>query len=502
MLPSLGFFGGWWCDVLEVATPTNLVQLEIKNVNDKPMPLELKGVRFGKGDSTFKVSSDQVQNELSSLRPDGKSDPDAAWTLDEIKTPRELHPWWRARFSEPLDVDRVFVFNRPDKYGRRSQTLRITTWDSAGNEAIVYDSTTPAYLEEVLATISKYAGFNVGELKVTNVAQAQAWRSEVVSRLAANLTTGVDMPTKQEWNYLAALIPTESRKGIGTRLEGKDWFLLAYGLTAQIHRTVKTHGSFKPYSGVLNTTAHLERLIAEFEPAAKALNCPTMIFTRHGIVPASQLKDSFPALTKMMREAEADLASQGSRTMLAYGSLLGAVRDGALIAHDDDFDIFCTIEAETEAEFEAKRSTIIDYLKNRGWQVKLNGKHYNFHISRPEDPEIILDVFALWMGPGFARAHMEGMVRRNISREWFEDTKMVEIEGETLPAPIGSEAFLAERYGEGWKVPDPYHDWIWQLDDRVPLDSNTGNNSATLGSKVRKTAGRIKRGVGRRVRKS
>jgi hypothetical protein len=59
--------------------------------------------------------------------------------------------------------------------------------------------------------------------------------------------------------------------------------------------------------------------------------------------------------------------------------------------------------------------------------------------------------------------HMEGMAIRGISPDIMFPAGIVKLEGETLPAPADPTGFLQERYGAGWKDPDPYHDWPWKL---------------------------------------
>lgn len=501
MLPSLGYFGGWRCDVLKVDVPTGLVSIKITNLSESVTPLELKGVRLYKNGSQTKINLDQVRNEQSSLQTEGKSDPNAAWELKDIRTAREIKPWWKSTFSEPQDTDQLLVFNRPDRLGRRSRKLSITIADSSGLESVVYDSTSREYFSAVLTTISKFAGTDVSQLPVSNPAQAKAWREQVVNRVVDNLATGIEKPTEAEWNHIAALLPTDPDNDLACQLKGNDWFLLAYGLTAQVNRGYPTRGSFKPYSDMLSTTGDLERLDTQFDSVAQALDFDRVMLTRHGIVPATKLRGLFPALADMAREVGVAIEEFDSNWMIAYGTLLGAVREGRAIPHDDDFDMFCTIEASNENGFYQKRAELLDFLEESGWVVTPNGQHDNFHVEKEGNRDIRIDIFALWMGPEKARAHMEKMKRRDMPRVWFEATKLIEIEDELLPAPIGSEEFLADRYGDTWRVPNQYDDWIWPLADVDTATPTKAKTSVALGSKMRKAGGRVKRNLKKRIKK-
>jgi hypothetical protein len=51
----------------------------------------------------------------------------------------------------------------------------------------------------------------------------------------------------------------------------------------------------------------------------------------------------------------------------------------------------------------------------------------------------------------------------------IEGTKMIKVDGHSIPVPSDSEKLLEEKYGASWKTPDK--DWIyWKSPAARPLD--------------------------------
>src|SRR5690606_30479113 len=83
----------------------------------------------------------------------------------------------------------------------------------------------------------------------------------------------------------------------------------------------------------------------------------------------------------------------GKNIFLAYGSLLGPIRSGSFIKHDDDMDVGYISHAGSIHEFSIEMTTIATKLIRHGAAVKIFD-HGHMHVTMP-DEEMPLDVFGM-----------------------------------------------------------------------------------------------------------
>lgn len=464
MLPSLGFFGGTWADCLTLPYDATLTRLRIERASSNPGFLNLKGVLLRKNRRPAEVRDSDLVIRQSSDRPESNLPPQGVTKLTGIHTLKEAGAWWEIESRSGVPIDQVLVFNRPDGMGIRSRELRITAWNEKGQNIVLHDSLSKNYLRETLREIEHFIGGQISEVMIDSVARARQWRTDAVGRLSELIRRGELRVSARMWLALAALLPTSRGQQPGDGLEGADWLVLAYGLCAQLQRDSRSRSGVQAYARVLDSTARLERLEIEFDRATAALGTPPMHHVRHGIEYRSQLRDDIPQISRAVDRLSGDLSSVGLVPLLAYGSLLGAIREGRLLAHDDDFDIFVTLQANSEDGFAERRREMHRVLESNGWSVELNGKFNNAHIWI-EEKGVKLDLFAVWDDGAVAWTHMERMSWRSMPREWFLTHRPIEVDGIRMEASCHAEEFLKERYGPGWMTPDKHYDWRWPLKD-------------------------------------
>lgn len=461
MLPSLGFFGGTWADCLELHVGRSIAKVRIENRAPGNEFLNIRGVLARYRGRYLEMDESAVQIRQSSVREASNLSPQGVSTLSGIHTLRESNAWWEIEFDRSREVDTLLVFNRADGLGTRGRRLCVSVEDAEGATTVLYDPTGIHFVRKTMMVLERFAGNRISSRPIGSRADAAKWRTDVVRNVALSLRQGNLGVSSSEWRCLAALIPTVRGGQAGQDLNGDDWFLLAYGVCAQVQRNDKSRSGIQSYSRILDTTDRLERLEAEFDDATRALGAAPMHHVRHGVGFRGQLREQAPELAKLVDILRGTIQN---KVLLAYGSLLGAVRDGQLLAHDDDFDVFVPIEASTEEEFESRKRELYLKLEAKHWHVEPNKGYRNAHLSL-EGHASKLDMFAVWVNGDTAWTHMERMTWRSMPSTWFTEVRELEVDGIRILASRDATDFLAERYGPDWRTPDKYHDWRWKLRD-------------------------------------
>ncbi|WP_395656138.1 LicD family protein [Nocardioides sp.] len=163
------------------------------------------------------------------------------------------------------------------------------------------------------------------------------------------------------------------------------------------------------------------------------------------------------ALLTTLRE-EAGLPS-----FICYGTLLGAVRNGRLIGHDNDVDVAYLSDQRYPVDVVREGFHVERVLREHGWHVRRgSGSRINVRIEHEDGSHRFVDVFAAhWVDD---RLYMPQDTGFDIPPEQILPLTTVELHGRPFPAPADYEQLLALTYGPGWRVPDPsfkYETPLW-----------------------------------------
>lgn len=137
------------------------------------------------------------------------------------------------------------------------------------------------------------------------------------------------------------------------------------------------------------------------------------------------------------------------------GALLGVVREGRMLAHDDDIDLAFLSAHSDPSELAVESRRMERMLLARGLTVVRHSlAHIALHFTDDSGlPEHYIDVFT-----GFFRGetyHQPFALRgTGIEADDLLPTRQRDIEGTSLPVPAMPEAWLAFAYGPSWRVPD------------------------------------------------
>lgn len=187
-------------------------------------------------------------------------------------------------------------------------------------------------------------------------------------------------------------------------------------------------------------------------------------FGKHGLSIKFADFDATPEFWTALREFLALLNAEFGPSFLVSGSLLGLVRDGGLLPHDDDIDMAIVMPARNAEEAADQWRRIRRDLSDRGL---LHEGLMDATIKRPILKPVRIggipaDLFPAWIEGGkvFVYPHTFGELKKAdllpLARDPHYD----------LPIPRRPEKMLAVNYGEGWKVPDPDAKLDWNRWDQ------------------------------------
>ena len=160
----------------------------------------------------------------------------------------------------------------------------------------------------------------------------------------------------------------------------------------------------------------------------------------------ASLLDATEAVIGALREAEID-------PFIAYGTLLGAVREGRVLGHDSDADLGYVSRWTTPVDVMRESFRVQRHLRSQGWRItRYSGGAFKIFVTEA-DVTRGLDVFAGFLDGG--RLHLMGEVDAPFEADWIHPLGTAELDGRPMPVPARPEKLLEATYGPGWKVPDP-----------------------------------------------
>jgi glycerol-3-phosphate cytidylyltransferase len=428
--------------------------------------------------------------------PASKPDPKPFVEGEGVRVAGGQRPTWRCRFSEPVRLDSVTVSNRRGELVSANYGL-CAAW-SGPQGAGSFDNLSAEVLEQRLRTLAEAVealgaegaealGRPLGALRELAAAHLAA----VAAALAGAEADLVALANSREavcdaWVELLTALGASTARPEERRRQSAKLSLLAEQFipkgakappprprdTELAHAVLAARFAIKKRLGLNRFEEFATVLRAEtFEAAEDGINgwaerfgvpaakLPALI-TKHGMR-SSVLLSQETAYRDAVRRAVGLMRDLGYEAALCYGALLGTVREGRFIAHDDDVDIVFHARACTETEVSGELQRIIADLGARGVRaIRARGLFLKLYDPQNDRP---VDVFpAFEPAPGTLRLHMQRLRLRDIPSDLVLPFRPLPFYGEPIPAPARPEAFLEARYGRDWRIPDRLDGTIWQ----------------------------------------
>lgn len=152
---------------------------------------------------------------------------------------------------------------------------------------------------------------------------------------------------------------------------------------------------------------------------------------------------------------------------LTWGTLLGAVREGDFIKHDNDIDIAYLSNRKNDYEITEEHELIVRVLYRSGFPVYRNSKG-QIHVQiKPENSKLINKFFNLDLWTTFVR---DGQyfhypdIKGEIASNALLPLQRQQLHGESFWVPADYDLVLTQFYGSDWREPNKGYQWFPRYD--------------------------------------
>lgn len=391
---------------------------------------------------------------LSTQQPEAKLDDllDFAIKGNMLHSGREISPALIVGLKQPVFVSKITVANRDGIYHKRSRYLTLRAFHK-GICCETYDNMDPSRRIQSLKKLAGACRFVLPEDRDFDV-------KAVTVSLRAAVQTAADGGTLDlSFEDMFALLPMF--EGVQDPDDYQEAICAALIGALLNGRTYAGTRDLRFAAQLMHSGRIIDRVRARAcATASHVSGSPREItLSKHHIHYARLIErreEHLNALDKIFAVFE----NLGIPLVLSYGTLLGAVREGSFLAHDDDVDLLYFDGSTSHEEVIANQAILIEKLNAAG--VKCGGEPLgkNFHVFLDG---VSLDLFPSWKVGDRLHLLMEQMRYRDIAAGLVLPPSSAQIHGRSYSAPNDAAGFLTERYTSSWPTPDIYFGWPWKV---------------------------------------
>jgi len=174
------------------------------------------------------------------------------------------------------------------------------------------------------------------------------------------------------------------------------------------------------------------------------------------LVPTFEKRDvaDIDGLVEATQQVIDVLDRAGVAPFVSYGTLLGAVREGRVLGHDNDADISYVSACENPVDVILESYRLQRSVQELGLEVvRYSGAAFKVLVTEADGFKRGLDVFGGFLDHG--RLYLMGEVGVPFEREWLYPLGTARIGDYDVPVPARPDKLLEAMYGPGWRLPDP-----------------------------------------------
>lgn len=139
---------------------------------------------------------------------------------------------------------------------------------------------------------------------------------------------------------------------------------------------------------------------------------------------------------------------------LAYGTLLGLVRESDFLGHDDDVDCMLIVKASTIIQAVDDFFVAIDLLRSGGFSVDIKS---NGQVFLGDKTGTTVDTFLGWFDEDGLK--LTFTVINKVPKDSILPIQTSQLHGTHVPVPYNPSLILAAIYGPSWNIPDRSFAW-------------------------------------------
>ncbi|MDF1606184.1 methyltransferase domain-containing protein [Nocardioides sp. YIM 152315] len=161
--------------------------------------------------------------------------------------------------------------------------------------------------------------------------------------------------------------------------------------------------------------------------------------------------DLYTTVRTILRE------EHGHDLFLTFGTLLGAIREGDYIGHDNDFDVAYVSRERSGPAAAAELVSVARTLIDRGYRVEAMSSC--LHVVDAARSKNRIDIFHTYVDADGELQHPFGYTGTTpVTGEW-QGSREIDFSGGRALVPVRSEELLAAIYGDDWRRPKTGFDW-------------------------------------------